>query len=305
MTTGPVTLGTSPGLAIALCSAFAGLGCAPPPAPPRAPTVDVAPGEPRDGVVEGDGEGEGLRAGSASEADARPLPSSPEGRARTAVVDLPVEGFFPAVLHVPAGDGPRPLVVGAHGAYDRADSFCRVVASAVRGSAYVLCPRGKRTDARAEHAEASYFFPTHLWLEAEIAAGIEALGRAHGRRVDPARAVYVGFSQGAIMGALVVPRHPAQFPRAMLIEGSYGLGRWNVETGARFRRGGGERIAFVCGGWFCADQARTSALTIAGPGARTEVVRAAGGHTYGGDVARAIEATFPWLVDGDPRFADP
>ena len=107
------------------------------------------------------------------------------------------------------------------------------------------------------------------------------------------------------MGALVVPRNPDQFPRALLVEGSYGLGRWNVEVGARFRRRGGERVAFVCGGWFCAEQARASAFTIDGASARTKVVRASGGHTYGGDVARAIDASFPWLVDGDPRFADP
>ena len=246
-----------------------------------------------------------VHAGESTVRDEVIVPRAEAPRTSNGVVDLSVEGFSPAVLHVPSGERRRPLVIGAHGAYDRADAFCHVLAGAVQGRAFVLCPRGKRTDARIAPAEASYFFPTHLWLEREIAAGIQALGEAYPEEIDTTRAVYVGFSQGAIMGALVVPRNPTQFPRALLVEGSYGLGQWNVETGARFRRHGGERVAFVCGGWFCAEQARASAFAIEGRGARTKVIRAAGGHTYGGDVARSIVSVFPWVVDGDPRFADP
>ena len=221
------------------------------------------------------------------------------------LVDLPVPGFHPAVLHLPSGAGQKAVVVGAHGAWDRADAFCDLLVALVRGRAFVLCPRGKRTDARASHESASYFFQTHLVLEAEVLAAMGALEAAYPDRVDPTRAVYAGFSQGAIMGAAVLVRNPGRFPRALLIEGAYGYGLWTADMGARYRRQGGERVLFVCGGWYCADQARTSAGTIEGRGARTRVVKGSGGHTYGGDVARAAREAFPWLIEGDARFLGP
>ena len=94
---------------------------------------------------------------------------------------------------------------------------------------------------------------------------------------------------------------PEQFSRALLIEG--GGAQWNVPIGARYRAGGGDRIAFLCGVASCAKGARTGQrwLSQAGVEVRTEYVAGAG-HTSWGPVAERIPELFDWLVTPDSRW---
>ena len=103
------------------------------------------------------------------------------------------------------------------------------------------------------------------------------------------------------MGALVIARLPARFPRSLLIEG--GGGEWNVAVARAYRRGGGERVAFACGIAACDRQARRAVryLTRAGLPTRAGHVPGAG-HTYGGALEPEIRTLFEWVIEDDPRW---
>lgn len=248
-------------------------------------------------------------------ASSSPAPPPPLRRIEATgvtLLELPLDdpGFDPALLALPGAtrqSSPAPLVVATHGAEDDAIAFCAVITRAVQGRAFVLCPRGKRVDRRVPREEARYFYENHLRLGDELDQAVRAATTAFGERLDAARAVYLGYSQGAMMGALLLAGRGRQFPRVVAVEGVYGSGRWTVDMGARFRRTGGERVLFVCGGSPCAEKARSSALALGeGSGAiATRVVQGPGGHTYDGPMADTLTRELPWIFGGDPRFADP
>lgn len=230
-------------------------------------------------------------------------PSAPTLRADSPIVALAVPGFDPAIVSLPLGaTSRRPVLVATHGAGDRPEWQCEMWRDIVGDRAFVLCPRGKRIDPKVPHEEAAYYYPTHYAIEREVAAALASLRESYEPFVDTERAVYAGFSQGAMMGGLVVMRNPSQFPRAVLIEGSYGQGQWVQIMARTFRRGGGERVLFACGGGYCADRARQSAQRVEQAGAKGKVVQGSGGHTYGGGVGQAVKRAFDWVIEGDERW---
>jgi poly(3-hydroxybutyrate) depolymerase len=219
------------------------------------------------------------------------------------LAELDVVGFGPSVVSVPEDDGSaKPLLVATHGAGDRPEWQCDMWRRVVSHRGFVLCPRGKPINETVPEDQTGYFYPTHHAIERELDAAIPSLEAKYGRRVDVTEAVYAGFSQGAIMGGLIVVRAPRRFPRAILIEGSYGLGKWNAVMGRMYRRGGGKRVLFACGGWYCAGNARESGFHLERAGVPAKVVQGRGGHTYGGEVARAVGDAFDWVVSGDDRW---
>ena len=234
----------------------------------------------------------------------KPFAEPPRGTAATTPgptrSELEVPGHGKAVLSLPAAElGRRPVLLVAHGAGDRPEWQCDWWESALGGRAVVLCLRGSAMYPR--RSDTGYYFRHHYALEDEALAALDALEREHGTRLAPGPAVYAGFSQGAIMGALFVAKHPERFRRVLLIEG--GFDEWNVATARRFAAGGGARVLFACGQTYCASHARASMrwLGLGGVNARLELARGAG-HTYAGDVGERVLAAFPWLVDGDPRW---
>ena len=242
---------------------------------------------------------EGAPGGAASFAPleaASPVIALEVPRHRTAVVSLPV-----------GARGPRPVVVAAHGAGDRPEEQCRFWRGIVGDRAFVLCPRGFATNPHAPPDQTGYFYTTHHMLGEEVTAALRALGERFGGHVDLGSPVFAGFSQGAIMGALVLPSHPARFGRAVLVEGGYGLFQeWNRHVARRLRERGGERVLIACGRAACAREAEVSAGYMESEGLRVRVVHApGGGHTYGGAVGAEVAAAFAWVVEGDPRFAGP
>jgi predicted esterase len=221
-------------------------------------------------------------------------------------VELPVPGYHEAVVSLPLGaTSPRPLLVAAHGAGDRAEYHCELWRGIVGDRGFVLCPQGRRTDERVPHSEAAYFYPNHLVLDKEVRAAIAALRDRYRAHLDDARAVYAGFSQGAIHGALLIALHPEQFPRAALVEGGNGFfDEWSPYAARRFRSGGGERVLFGCGSPACVRTANRCAGYLEKVGVETRVAHAEGaGHSYGGTMQTELERNFEWLVAGDPRWA--
>jgi predicted esterase len=225
----------------------------------------------------------------------------PEG----AVVRLSVPGYNDAIVSLPsAASSPRPLLVATHGAGDRAEWHCAAWREIVGDRAFVLCPQGRRTDERVSHEDAAYYYADHLALDKEVRAGMQALGAQYPERLDASRAVYTGFSQGAIHGALLIALRPELFPRAALVEGGNGFfNEWSPFAARRFRAGGGERVLFACGSEACVRSAERCAGYLEKTGVRARIAHAQGaGHSYGPAMQAQLEATFEWLVEGDGRW---
>ena len=231
-------------------------------------------------------------AAPASLSSAAAAPALPQG-----VVSLEVPGFDAAVVSFPSAARTAPVLVVTHGAGDTPGALCDVWRGVLGDRGVLLCPAGPRI---AWNAEGRYY-PDHLALERIVLASIDALGKAFPGSVDLARITYAGYSQGAMMGALMIAAHGKEFPYLALVEG--GFNEWSVVRAAAFREGGGRRVLFACGRQACKEAAERAAAWLRRAGVEARVVSSVGaGHTYGGGVARAVHGAFGWLVADDPRW---
>jgi predicted esterase len=222
-----------------------------------------------------------------------------------AFMELAVPGHETAVVAVPrAGSRRRPLLVAAHGAWDRPEPHCALWRRVVGDRAFVLCLRGLRTVRSVPHERAAYYYPDHLALASEALAAIAALAAQYPERLDPSAAVWAGFSQGAIHGALVITLHPGAFPRAVLIEGGNGFfDEWSPFAARKFASAGGERVLFGCGSPSCVRTAARCAEYLERSGVDTRVAHAQGaGHSYGPTMEAQVRENFAWVVADDPRW---
>ncbi|MBI4701402.1 MAG: hypothetical protein HY744_09620 [Deltaproteobacteria bacterium] len=286
-------------LAAVVAGSLGALGCGsrePSPAPPTAVHAAEPPARPP--------------AARASVPPAEPAASVPVPDASPApgpFAELPVPGWEPAVVSLPAGaPGPRPVLVATHGAGGRAEQHCQLWRGVVGDRAVVLCPRGRPINPHGpgSPAAAGYFYPSHGALGAEVSAALDALRARFPDLVDPEAPLFAGYSQGAVMGALLLPDHPARFARAALVEGGVGeLAEWNVPVARRWREHGGRRVLLACGRAQCLPQARESARRLARGGVEAQVLYAAGaGHSLREPLPRLLGEAWGWLVAGDPRW---
>jgi hypothetical protein len=200
---------------------------------------------------------------------------------------LDVPGFLPAVLFVPAGADPRPLVIAAHGAGGTPEWECEYWSRMLGEKSFVLCLRGTPLG-----KSGGYYYRTEHALEAELVAA-ERAARAREPRIAPG-GTYAGFSQGASMGSAIISKHGDKATRLVLIEG---FERWNVPRARAFAKAGGKRILFACGTKECNAAATESARWIQRGGVDVRVEYAPGaGHTPVGDVQERVVAALPWLL---------
>jgi predicted esterase len=267
-------------------------GCAPRPGMPAREPLPTAPSAPVASVV-ATATAPAPSAPAASVVASTTAPAPPVGMSA-----LPVDGFETATISFPAGSPKKaPLLVVAHGAGDTPDALCRTFRDIVGERGVILCPAGPR---RFAYAEGRYF-PDHPKLERIVLASVESLLRAYPAYVDGTSATYVGYSQGAMMGALMIPAHGAEFPRLILVEG--GSAEWSPEHAALFRMNGGRRVLFACGRPKCQTDARETARLLGRTGLETRVVLGSGGHTFQKGVAQAVRGEFDWVVSDDPRWS--
>lgn len=242
----------------------------------------------------------------ASSIDAPPPPLLPPALVGgSEVLDLPVEGHLAAVVSVPRGaTTPRPILVIAHGAGGRPEPHCDFWRAILGSRGFLVCPRGVRLDTFAEPADQGFFYPDHHALAREVTAALAAVHARFGARVDERAPIYVGFSQGATMGALAFVTRSAPFARLVLIEGGVGESdEWTINGARASHEGGVERVLFACGRPSCFSAAQRSLTYLEKAGLEGRVVHAAGaGHTYGGAVADAVLGALPWVFEGDPRW---
>jgi len=229
-------------------------------------------------------------------------------RSPTPTVALEVKGFGDAVVSLPIGaTSKKPIMIAAHGNYDRPEWQCEVWRSIVHDRAFVLCPRGVRRTDSPSPDDIRFTYDGGDAMTREIDAGLAALRARYADFVyDEAEdaVVYTGFSLGAISGVAFVLRSPAKYPRLVLTEGSHP--QWSPAAVHKFATAGGKRVLFACGQPSCVTMSKSVATVMEKKGLAVKVVHGKGvGHGYDGPVADEIRAVFDWLVEGDPRFASP
>ena len=233
-----------------------------------------------------------------------PKPGPPPLRSDPPILPLEVAGFPDAVVSVPLGaTGPKPVVVATHGMWDFPEGLCDDQRWIFHDRAWVVCPRGRPMP------DKTFRYDGVEALIREIDADVAALVAKYPGYVDDSGMLYTGFSLGAILGASIVVRQPARFPRAVLIEG--GEDKWTGALAARYAKGGGQRMLFACGLRGRVPTASVSAglLEKAGVGAhvvlgklpdKSEFI-----HWYNGPIANQTVAQLAWLLEGDSRWGLP
>jgi predicted esterase len=224
---------------------------------------------------------------------------------RSELVELELQGREPLVVSLPADAGsPQPVAVVAHGAGGLATTHCRIWRALMGDRGFIVCPRGRPMYPYAPGEGHGYYFDGHPELGLEIGEALERLRAEFGDRVDLKRPLFVGYSQGASMGSMVLPTHPAKFARAVLMEGGFGQHQeWNVAASRRFHALGAERVLLACGRVPCLELARTTASYMRRAGLEAKVVYAEGaGHSYGETMQRTVKTELAWLMQGDSRW---
>ncbi len=229
-------------------------------------------------------------AASAATKAADPAAPTPIPHVEPGEHELAVPGFEPAVIVVPGAA--RPLLVAAHGAGGDARWECERWQRVARGRWFLLCPRGAPLN---KGDTESSFYRDHHALEHEVMAALDAARTAYGPLLLASDGVYVGYSQGATMGALMLVDHGSDFPHLLLIEG--GSGDWTLARAERFHETGGQSVLIVCGTPACAERAARARPVLERAGLRAAAARVTGGgHTELGAVGDQAETLLETLV---------
>jgi predicted esterase len=202
------------------------------------------------------------------------------------------------LVWVPAGEKPRPLMVVAHGAGDGPQWHCAFWATVVEDAAFIACLRGRPLDSSGQR----FYFPQHHDLDDRVGATFAAFERQYGARWTHANSVYVGYSQGATMGALLMPNRGSDFDAVLLIEGGYE--QWPVKNAREFRESGGDRVFFACGTATCERGARRSVQWLERAKVEAQQQTAEGaGHSPAGAVGELSVFGLAWLVRDLPGWS--
>ncbi|MFO0612687.1 MAG: hypothetical protein U0414_08880 [Polyangiaceae bacterium] len=239
---------------------------------------------------------------SAPSASPAPSPEPPPSVAGEEIQSLAIAGFEDAALAIPVGaTDPRPIVVAAHGNFDKPEWQCEIWSTVFQEKAFVLCPRGKEA-ANSPRGDTRYTYSDHVSLEKEIDAGVAALrASSFAPWLAPDPPLYAGFSLGSIMGVGLASRRAKDFPNLVLVEG--GLDRMTDVLLRAFVRDGGKRMMLVCAQAGCAGPAQLLAQRLDHYGGVGRVVDAGNvGHRYDGPVADAVAAALPSFLTGDPLW---
>jgi hypothetical protein len=221
--------------------------------------------------------------------DAKPEEATPPLGAHFEALD--VAGYPPALVWVPPSNGkPLPLIVISHGAGGGPEWHCQFWSETIGDGAFLLCLAGLPLGNVDGH-----YFPDHKTLGKIWSASVAAFDAQFGARSTSESNVYVGYSQGATMGAWALPDHAPRFDRALLTEGGYR--EWNVQRALEFKRAGGRALHLVCGTASCFRHATSSVRWLQRADVDAELAYAHGaGHTPAGAVGEAARSALSWLL---------
>jgi predicted esterase len=202
-----------------------------------------------------------------------------------------------AVVSVPLGaTEPRPIVVGVHGAGDRAEWACGGYRIATGAYPFVVCPEGNPAGAGKFSTAGS------VALAADIDAAVRLTREKFGRWVADGPLLYAGFSLGAIHAVPLLAKQGSTFPRVLLLEGAFH--EWTPALARSFVESGGERVMLVCAGSDCSGSFGAAKRDLERAGAAVEIVGAGTGrHNLDGPMMKVLASHWAWLVEGDARWA--
>ncbi|HEY5374821.1 MAG TPA: hypothetical protein VIK01_14155, partial [Polyangiaceae bacterium] len=132
--------------------------------------------------------------------------------------ELPLEDGNLAYVMPPIGARePRPLIVGVHGAGDRADWDCGGWRLGASEYPFVVCPQGLKMDALR------YGWDSPHTIELRVESTLKAVRSRFGEYIADGPTLFVAFSQGATMAGRVLLAERDRFPVVALSEGGYDL----------------------------------------------------------------------------------
>lgn len=203
---------------------------------------------------------------------------------------LALDGLPSPVVVLP-GEMNAPLVVAAHGAGGSPEWQCEWLQALAGSTSLALaCLRGKPMLPYA----GAFYYPEHHTLGRMFKQTVQALQPVLQERGSTLH-TYVGYSQGATMGALML--HEVQVaPRGLLlVEGGYE--GWTDKRCRAFRERGGQRVYFACGTNTCATNAKLVVKRLEDAGVEAQYGWAQGaGHTPGGAVGELARRGLQWLL---------
>jgi len=212
---------------------------------------------------------------------------------------LPMPPGRAAFVSVPLGaTGPRPVMIGMHGAEDRPEWACGGYRAATDAFPFIICPRGI---AHGSSAPDKFFTPGPARLAEDIASALSALRARFGPYVAEGPLLYAGFSLGATHGAQLLAAQASTFPVALLIEGGYA--QITPALAARYAEQGGKRVMLGCGQAACRPSFRAAERALRRAGIEVMVLDArTGRHNLDGPMMQALRYAWPKLVAGDSRW---
>jgi hypothetical protein len=187
----------------------------------------------------------------------------------------------------------RPIVVGLHGAQDRADWACSEWFGALGGRAFVVCPRG------APLAE-GYAWGSVDAIVAKSERAISLVRETFAPYVSDGPALYGGWSQAATLGPFVLAKRPDLFNAAVLVE----LGHTPLDPSAAadaLRRSRVRAVAVVCATASCEAWVAPSVRAMSGV-SFTWSTAGHRGHVFDGEVAKRVFEAITFTTHGDPRW---
>lgn len=216
-------------------------------------------------------------------AEAEPAP-------RPLVREFELGDVPPPLFVLPTESQRVPLVIGAHGAGGSPEWQCDWLASLTASPTALLCLRGLPLS----RGELAFYYPEHHSLGRWLEAALEYASTEYGQHLDSSF-IYVGYSQGATMGALAIQTRSQAIPNLLLVEG--GLEGWSLQRSRHFARSGGRKVYFACGTKSCDTRARKLVSTLDSAGVDVRVGYAEGaGHTPVGAVEAYVREGLTWML---------
>lgn len=218
-----------------------------------------------------------------------PIEKIEVGKGEVAYVGLPV-----------GARDKRAIIVGVHGAGDRADWSCSEWKAVTADWAFVVCPQ-----ARSPHPADRNAF---VWGSSEAIASqaeraVAALRARYGAWMDDGPLVYGGWSQGGTLAAQVVAARPGVYDRVVLVE----VGHTPLDPNAvvaTFAASGVRRAVVCCSSAKCRSFAKSFEQAANRRRLPVRLIDVGNrGHWFDEPVFRALGPKVAWLMDDEQRFA--
>jgi predicted esterase len=162
---------------------------------------------------------------------------------------------------------------------------------------FIVCPHGE------PRPGGGFVWRGSASVRTAIDRALEAAAKQYGPYLDREHRLYVGFSQGAILGAGVVKDDAKDYPYAIFQEG-FGDEMATRAFADQMKKRGVTRVLLGCSQGGCSarrEPLRTS-LPRAGVDARINDAGALG-HVMDPRVYASLRKDVPWLLAGDPAWA--